>query len=298
MTDKNFYLKILDHISSGVYFVDQDRTITYWNKGAETLSGYSAEEVVGKKCSEFLNHVDENGNVLCGNGCPLISTITEGAPHQAELYMLHKMGQRVPVLVQAMPIQEGDAEISGAVEIFHDISSLKLAEARIVELTDEAYQDALTGIYNRRGIEKMISHWFNDYLPTGYPFGLVFLDVDDFKQINDTHGHLLGDQILTHISERLKQNLRQSDIVGRWGGDEILILLREVTAVTIERVMQKMESFLNDENYPTFAGSLAVTASLGGGVIQKDESLFNFLQRVDDAMYAGKKQRKRMIEFN
>lgn len=297
MTDKNFYLKILDHISSGVYFVDQNRTITYWNKGAETLSGYSAEEVVGKKCSEFLNHVDENGNVLCGDDCPLFSSIAEGAPHQVELYMLHKMGQRVPVLVQAMPIQESDAEISGAVEIFHDISSLKLAEARILELTDEAYRDTITGVYNRRGIEKMTSHWFNDYLQTGYPFGIVFLDIDNFKEINDNYGHLLGDQILAQISERLKQNLRQSDVVGRWGGDEILILLREVTAETIIKVMLKMEDFLNNTEYVSDMGLLSVSSSLGGGVIQPGESLFTFLQRVDEAMYTNKKTRKSLIDF-
>lgn len=78
--NKGFYRTILDHIPSGVYFVDQERTITFWNRGAALLSGYSAEEVVGKKCSEFLNHIDEDGKVLCGDGCPLLATLSDGVP--------------------------------------------------------------------------------------------------------------------------------------------------------------------------------------------------------------------------
>jgi diguanylate cyclase (GGDEF)-like protein/PAS domain S-box-containing protein len=289
--NKGFYRTILDHIPSGVYFVDQERTITFWNRGAALLSGYSAEEVVGKKCSEFLNHIDEDGKVLCGDGCPLLATLSDGEPRQAEVYMLHKMGQRVPVLVQAMPMNESDLSV-GAVEIFHDISPLRLAEARIQKLTDEAYQDALTGVYNRRGIEQISSHWFSDYLQTGYPFGVVFLDVDDFKQINDTYGHLVGDQILSLITDRLKQNLRQFDMVGRWGGDEFLILLREVSGETITKVVRKIEVFLNEEQYITEGGHLPITCSLGGGVIEQNESLINFLHRADKAMYAEKKTKQ------
>lgn len=294
--EKSFYLKILDHISSGVYFVDIERTITYWNKGAEKLSGYSANEVVGKKCSEFLNHVDKYGNTLCGDGCPLISTIKNGKPLETEAFMLHRLGQRVPVLVQAMPLMETKNEIEGAVEIFHDISSLKLAESHIQELSDVAYKDQLTGVMNRRGIEKMLDLWFNDYLQTGYPFGIIFLDIDDFKQCNDTYGHLYGDQILIQVCERLKQNIRQSDIVSRWGGDEFLILLHEVNENTIENVVNKMEYVLNHNQYSIDTVLSTVNSSLGGGVIQKGEGLVDFIQRVDKAMYARKKQRKSINE--
>lgn len=292
--NSDFYHKILDHISSGVYFVDHERTITYWNKGAEKLSGFPAEDVVGKKCSSFLNHVDDKGKVLCGDGCPLFGTISDGEPRQAEVFMLHKLGQRVPVLVQAMPMENGGV-IIGAVEIFHDISPLKLAQARIQELTDEVYQDKLTGAYNRRGIEKMIQHWFSDYLQTGYPFGIVFIDIDLFKNINDAYGHLVGDQILIQISKRLKSNLRETDVVGRWGGDEYLLLLHEVNQHTLEKVMQKISAFLNQEPYPIEKGQLSVTCSMGGGIVNENERMKEFLDRVDDAMYSNKKINHSMI---
>ena len=291
----NFYNKILDNISSGVYFVDGERTITYWNKGAERLSGYTAEEVVGKKCSSFLNHIDENGKVLCGDGCPLLGTMIDGNPRQAEVYMLHKLGQRVPVLVQAMPMQEEEKTL-GAVEIFHDISPLKFAQARIRELTDVAFLDKLTQVYNRAGLEKIINTWFKDFKANNYPFGILFIDVDHFKQVNDQYGHHIGDQILVGIGSRLKKELRQADIIGRWGGDEFLVLLNEVTHESIERVIQKIREVLNLQPYLTDRGELSVQSSLGGVVPTTTDTLDILIKKADQLMYADKKNNRTTIE--
>jgi diguanylate cyclase (GGDEF)-like protein/PAS domain S-box-containing protein len=285
---QEFYSKILDNISSGVYFVDKERVITYWNKGAERLSGFSAEEVVGKTCASFLKHIDENGKVLCGDGCPLLDTMIDGNPRQAEVFMLHKLGQRVPVLVQAMPMKE-DEETLGAVEIFHDISPLKFAQARIRELTDVAFLDKLTQVYNRAGLDKFIDTWFNDFKLNNYPFGIIFIDVDNFKQINDQFGHQIGDQILTGISSRLKKEIRQADIVGRWGGDEFLLLLNEVTQESIQRVIIKIKAVLAHQPYFTDQGELFVQCSLGGVVPTDSDTLDSLILKADELMYADKK---------
>ena len=284
---QEFYSKILDNISSGVYFVDKERVITYWNKGAERLSGFTALEVVGKKCSSFLNHIDENGKVLCGDGCPLLGTMIDGNPRQAEVYMLHKLGQRVPVLVQAMPMKE-DEQTLGAVEIFHDISPLKFAQARIRELTDVAFLDKLTQVYNRAGLEKIIDTWFKDFKAYNYSFGIIFIDVDKFKQVNDQYGHHIGDQILAGIGSRLKKELRQADIIGRWGGDEFLVLLNEVTHESIERVIIKIREVLNHQPYPTEIGELIVTCSLGGVIPSSTDTLETLIMRADQLMYTDK----------
>jgi len=287
---QEFYSKILDNISSGVYFVDAERTITYWNKGAERLSGFTAEEVIGSKCSAFLNHVDEHGNALCGEGCPLLGTINDKNPRQAEVYMMHKLGQRVPVLVQAMPMQEND-EVLGAVEIFHDISPLKLAQARIRELSDVAFIDPLTQVYNRAGLEKIIRTWFDDFQSYNYTFSVVFIDLDRFKQVNDQFGHLVGDQILAGVGARLKNALRQSDIVGRWGGDEFIILLNDVSEQTILSVVEKLKDILNSQPYPTDMGDLLVTCSLGGVVPSAQDTLESMIKRADQLMYADKQSK-------
>ena len=287
-----FYRKILDRITSGVYFVDQERVITYWNKGAEQISGYSSEDVIGKPCSEFLNHVDEKGHVLCGSGCPLLGTIEDGVSRQAEVMMLHKMGQRIPVMVQAIAMENENGEISGAVEIFSDISPIKRAEARIHELANIANMDSLTGVYNRRGLEFILNEWFSEFQRYHYSFGIVFIDVDDFKHINDKYGHPVGDQVLIGISNVLKQSLRESDSVGRWGGDEFVVLLREVNENSIERVVSKMEKLVNAETHETEQGPISVRCSFGGVTPTINDTLASLLERADTAMYHEKNEIK------
>lgn len=289
MDEEVFYRDILDRITSGVYFVNQERVITYWNKGAERLSGYAAQEVVGFRCAEVLSHIDEFGRSLCGELCPLLDAMKDGAPRQAELFMLHKTGQRVPVLVQAMHMNGSGGTITGAVEIFNDISPLKLAQARIRELNDAANKDALTGVYNRRGLEILLREWFNDFQQYQVLFGVVFIDLDEFKQVNDKYGHAAGDQVLIGIGSALKKNLREADIVGRWGGDEFLLLLRDVTEKTIDRVIKKISKLTNSQTYELDGRRFSVKCSLGGVIPSHSEDLISLIKRADEAMYQHKK---------
>ena len=96
--EKDSYERIVENLHDGLYFVDQDRIITYWNKAAEQISGFAAEEVLGKSCSDnILTHVDSEGNRLCTEMCPLAATIADGTYRETEIYMHHKSGHRIPV---------------------------------------------------------------------------------------------------------------------------------------------------------------------------------------------------------
>ncbi|MGB9406064.1 MAG: PAS domain-containing protein [Terracidiphilus sp.] len=123
-TDPSFYKELLDHIGDGVYFVDRERRILYWNEGAFLLTGYTAEELLGKCCSDdILCHVDHMGKNLCHDGCPLTASITDGKSHEAPVFLRHKQGRRVPVSVRVQPMRGADGSIIGAIEIFSDNSA-------------------------------------------------------------------------------------------------------------------------------------------------------------------------------
>ena len=107
--DPGFYKELLDHMSDGVYFVDRERRIQYWNEGARRLTGYSAEELMGRYCQDnILCHIDAQGRKLCVDGCPLLSTMEDGTSHEARLFLRHKQGRRIPVLVQVQPLRAAD----------------------------------------------------------------------------------------------------------------------------------------------------------------------------------------------
>jgi len=112
------YLEILNNLYEGVYIVDKDRRITFWNKSAEDITGFSADEMQGRSCfNNLLNHVDAEGNSLCLGGCPLHKTILDGMDREAVVYLHHKNGHRVPVVVRTVPLVI-EGEIAGAIEIF------------------------------------------------------------------------------------------------------------------------------------------------------------------------------------
>ncbi|MGB7848529.1 MAG: diguanylate cyclase, partial [Candidatus Acidiferrum sp.] len=209
-----FHAKLLDSIFDGVYFVDAERKITYWNRGSESLTGYSASEVVGRHCYDnFLVHVDETGCALCTNACPLTSTILDGQRREAEVFLRHKLGHRVPVSVRVAPITDASGRIIGAVEVFSDVTAKKQIERRVHELEGIAFRDSLTGLPNRRYMELKVKQSLEEYQQFERSFGLLMLDIDHFKQVNDVHGHDAGDAILKAVSETLVKGLREDDIV-------------------------------------------------------------------------------------
>ena len=108
-----FYEKLIDGLHDGVYYVDTNRTIIYWNKSCERITGYSRAEVVGRSCKDnLLNHCTESGGELCLQGCPLTATIGDGAPREADVFLHHADGHRVPVRVRHARATAGQAQLS------------------------------------------------------------------------------------------------------------------------------------------------------------------------------------------
>jgi PAS domain S-box-containing protein len=117
--EASFYRDVCDNLSEGVYFVDKERKLTYWNRGAQKLAGYQREEVIGKHCYDnFLQHQDDCGRMLCHAGCPLAETLKDGKARHAEVALRHKDGHRVPVSVQVSPVVDRSGTLIGAVEVF------------------------------------------------------------------------------------------------------------------------------------------------------------------------------------
>lgn len=213
-----FYKELLDHLSDGVYFVDRERRILYWNEGAFRLTGYKAEELLGKCCQDdILCHVDYQGTRLCHEGCPLTATIASGEMHEATVFLRHKQGRRVPVSVRVQPIRDAGGAIIGAVEIFSDDSARNEARRMTEAMKRLAFLDHLTQLPNRRFMEMSLRTALTEYQEHKDPFGLMLIDIDGFKAINDSFGHSCGDRTLQEVALTLIGSLRPTDTLGRWG---------------------------------------------------------------------------------
>ncbi len=284
-----FYEALLENVSDGIYFVDLDRRILYWNAAAERLSGYSRSQMVGQICGPCgLTHCDERGESLCGEGCPLSSVIQNGKARTCEVFLRHRDGYRVPVHVTASPMVDENGATVGVVEIFSDNSDKVAAMEETLRANRKATIDPLTEAGNRRYGEDVIARYLGKRVEGEGPGGVVFVDVDRFKAINDRFGHAAGDLALQTIVQTLKRNVRSMDAVCRWGGDEFLIFMPgappEVPALIAERCRRLVESSSCE-----FEGRrISFTCSVGVTLIQPGDTLATMLSRADLLMYRGK----------
>jgi len=285
----DFYKNLLDNLYDGVYFVDPERKITYWNKGAERISGYSQEKVVGSYCYDnILQHVTDSGVQLCHNGCPLLATIKDGHPREADVYLRHIDGHRVPVQVRTSPIYDEDGNVSGAVEVFSNNQSLMRMKHRVSKLEQTVIFDPLTQIGNRKHIEVKINSALQEYQQMRFSFGVLFIDIDHFKAINDIYGHLAGDKALRAVANTLRLNLRATDTCGRWGGDEILALTLNIDNDSLNGIANTLRSLVEQTFITTEAGIPKVTVSIGATLVRDGDTLESLIYRADKLMYRSK----------
>ncbi len=276
---------LLESLSDGVYFVDRDRNITYWNASAETITGFQRAELVGKSCAHnILRHMDVSGRELCEDGCPVQATLQDGEKREAYVFLHHKQGHRVPVHVRVAPLVGETGEIIGAVESFSESSSRLDMLKEIERLKNDAFRDPLLGIGNRRLAEVM----FDNLVEQGDVIGMIFFDVDSFKQINDQLGHPIGDSVLIMISKSVLSALRQSDLFFRWGGDEFLILLPNLSLDDLRTVAQRVNVFVERSFIMVDGQKVSTTISTSGTFAAPNETLESALRRCDTLMYESK----------
>ena len=277
-------------MGDGVYFVDRERRIQFWNRGAERLTGYESAEVLGRCCQEdILCHIDTGGQRLCLDGCPLAACIADGDYHEARVFLRHKEGHRVPVLVRVQPMRDPQGAITGAVEIFSDNSQENESQRRIESLRRLAFLDPLTELPNRRYLEMSLGTARTEFDVHHQPFGVLMFDVDRFKQVNDGHGHGCGDVALREIGRSLQSAVRPTDTLGRWGGDEFLAIVRDVDLGSLTAIANRCATLARRTRVEGAEGAvLALSISAGGVLALPGESAEELVKRADDLLYLSK----------
>jgi diguanylate cyclase (GGDEF)-like protein/PAS domain S-box-containing protein len=281
---------IVDNLSDGVYYVDTGRRITYWNRGAEGLTGYAAGDAVGRPCFDnFLQHVDGEGHVLCQNGCPLEATLEDGLQREAIVYLRHANGSRRPVQVRVAPIRsESPAAIIGAVEVFSDASGLVEAQDAARIARQDALTDPLTGLANRRLLDTVLLGHREALDRAGTGFGMLLVDIDHFKQFNDRYGHDVGDIALKVVAETLAGAVRAGDTLVRWGGEEFAVVSGHVDAADLRRIAERVLALVRSTHVRVGPLIVPVRVSIGGALACAGEPPEGLFWRVDRALRDAK----------
>ena len=282
---------VFESTREGVLITDADVCIVKVNRAFTQLTGYSEADVLGKKPS-LLN----SGRNSKEGYAAMWQDINASGYWQGELWNRRKNGEIFPVLISINAVKDGSGKVTNYVGVSMDISTLKASEEKLHFL---AHHDALTQLPNRRLLFSQLEHCLAKTRRDERTLGLLMFDLDRFKDVNDSFGHLVGDQLLQLVATRLSERLRGSDIIARLGGDEFTVLLEELArpedaARVAEDVLDALSTPFHLPNGTDIRTGASIGISFSSGSETTAEAL---LQQADAAMYRAKSEGRGRFQY-
>jgi len=278
---QGFYRTVLNHLNEGVYFVDVDRKITFWNNGAEKISGYSEAEVIHKPCYwNALLHQDSEGNNLCDKNCPVTLTLKDGVVREETLVVRHKQGYRIPVNARIFPITTPSNQIVGAVQVFSDLTIGGDQSKKLKALATLAYFDLVTGLANRRYVESRLGIMLAEYKKTLSPFGMLLVNIVGFKLLNDRYGTEIGDQVLRSVARSIAAEVGTGDIAARWDGTRFVMIIPNTKRAVLMLLAEKIKGVAMRAANSVNSDEVPLTVSIAGTINRVDDTPQELQRRI------------------
>ncbi|MDR2904570.1 MAG: diguanylate cyclase [Helicobacteraceae bacterium] len=272
---------------------DTRGVITYASTAFCRISGFTKEEAVGHP-HNIVRHPDMPREIFVN----MWDTIKRGEVWRGEVKNRTKSGGFYWVNTVIAPQFADNTEIVGYVAVRHDITLQKELEEtlqKLGEVTRRSHTDALTGIMNRLRINELLQMEIDRAERYGGDLAVALLDIDHFKKINDTYGHLIGDEVLKKLASNLTTKMRKTDLAGRWGGEEFLMVLVNTPKAGALRKMDQFRALIEREN---FAPVPKVTVSIGISIYQDGDTLESLVGRSDVALYLAKESGRNRVEIS
>lgn len=281
---------LADNASDVIWTMDLSGKFTYVSPSVEKLRGFTVEEVMAQSreellCPSSLIHMEkglEDAIYSVQNNLPF-------EDFRGDVEQPCKDGTTVWTDLTVSGIFDKSNQFVGMLGVSRDMTERKKMEEEIRRLTE---LDSLTQLYNRLKLDAVLKMEMERYGRSGSPFSVILLDIDDFKKVNDVHGHGIGDAVLVEMAGILKGTIRKIDTAGRWGGEEFIIILPESGMEGGLALAEKLKERINEHN---FSGVGHLTASFGVAESEKGLNVQELVARADKAMYQAKKTGKNRV---
>jgi diguanylate cyclase (GGDEF)-like protein/PAS domain S-box-containing protein len=276
---------ILESIGEGVIATERGGNITFMNQVAEKMTGWSQSDSIGKPLTSVLHLVDEDTGKLVRVSLPQLLEDSASNPINGNIQIVNFV-DKTPIELTFTPIQDGKDNIHGLVLVLHDLTERKRYEEK---LRYNAVTDHLTELPNRFLFFDRLNMALAQAQRDFQKLAIIMLDLDEFKKVNDTYGHNIGDQLLRAVANRLVNMFRKGDTIARWGGDEFILLLPEIRQTDVARNVA--ERILHSFNKPfeLDGPKIAITASIGVALFPDDGAdADTLIKDADIAMYHAK----------
>jgi len=296
--ERNHLQVTLNSIGVAVMTTDDQARVTMMNPVAETMTGWAFSDSKGQPISKILTLVDESGHVPTLS--PVDQVIHGKAPARESSYsvLIGRAGSVYAVEHSIAPILDRNSTIMGSVVVFHDVSD---SRRQISEMTYHATHDALTGSINRREFERRLERVIEQAFEFGSEHVMAYLDLDNFKTVNDACGHEAGDHLLRQLTDRIGSALRTNDTLARLGGDEFGVLLEGCPLHVAIPIAENLNRLVAGFRFGWDGSDFSVGVSIGLAKIARQDgerpSARDLITNADAACYQAKKNGKNRIEM-
>jgi diguanylate cyclase (GGDEF)-like protein/PAS domain S-box-containing protein len=283
--DADFFRNILENLHMAVYVVGRDGKILFWNDGAERITGYLRQDVIGRVCGDnFLDKTDGDENDLSGPLAPIVAATRNGKPLQAQVSLRHKSGHRIPVQLWAFPIRNAQGAIVGAAETFEESVAVADWDRRQTKLATYGCIDQASGVLNHGMMHSHLREHLGMFAEHPVPFSVLCIQIDGLEKIQARDGPGAIAAVLRVVGQTLENSLRPTDFLGRWQENQFLAILAECSAAEISRASERLRRMVSSSKIAWWGDRLPVTISVGGTVVKSGDTAETMVIRAERAL--------------
>ncbi|HTZ72731.1 MAG TPA: GGDEF domain-containing protein [Candidatus Aquilonibacter sp.] len=282
---QDIYQRILESLQTGVYLVDRNEKILFWNEGAEKITGHLRQDVLGHGVHEVMQGAEgEPDEELDKAENSIAKVLRDGAPTFGEVMLRHKAGHLVPVRMRAVAIRNDRGTVIGAAESFEESLSAADWERRQEKLAGYGALDPMTGVLTEGFMLSHLRENLRTFHECQVPFGVVSIQADKLDGLKEKYGPGVAPLVLRLIGQTLENCLRPTDFLGRRGEAAFFAILTECSQFDIDKVCERLKRSVHGVKVNWWGDRLPVTASLGATTVRTEDTVEDILARVDRSL--------------
>jgi diguanylate cyclase (GGDEF)-like protein/PAS domain S-box-containing protein len=274
LEDPEIYQTVLDGLQTGVYIVDRNRRIRFWNEGAEQITGYLRQDVVGRFLRDHLLATgDDVKNFDLDLDDPINLVFRDGKASSMDVSILHKDGYRVPIVLRTMPIRNSRGVVVGAAESFEKNRSASQGNRRRSAFADSGCLDAVSGVAAKSFMETQLREHLITFAKHHIPFGILLIQIDHMDQYRATRGPGVVPTILRVVAQSVGNCVRPTDLVGCWDENQFVAILMECKESEVALVGERVRKMIGRSEIEWWGEKFSVTSPVGGAGCRPGDSV-------------------------
>jgi len=285
LNDPAIYQAVLDGLETGVYIVDRTRRIRFWNEGAEKITGYLRQDVVGHFLRDhLLTTRDASADLDSDPEDPINLAFRDGKPSVLSVSILHKEGYRLPIILRTNPIRNSHGAVIGAAESFEKSHSIEESTRRHSVLADSGCLDVVTGVAAQEFMETQIRENLITFTEHHIPFGILLLQIDELDQYRARRGPGVVPTILRIIAQSVENCLRPTDVLGCWEKNQFLAILTDCKESEVALVGERVRKIIGRSEIEWWGDKFSVTSPIGGAGARAGDNVETLLARAEASL--------------